>query len=130
MVKAADFITVQADSGTAFTYKGVKPDAPIRYCNCGCGQQVVKKAIYRPGHDARHVSELALAIVEFVQGNARRDSLTKQVRLALGKLPSVKLQIKLTIRLMKELGERYADMLMVLQREAIEAAEGDDEGDE
>ncbi|ALY10011.1 hypothetical protein FDH62_gp53 [Arthrobacter phage Pumancara] len=27
-------------------------------CKCGCGTQVSGKAIYRPGHDAKHVSRL------------------------------------------------------------------------
>lgn len=32
--------------------------ADFRQCGCGCGAQVVKKATFRPGHDARFVSIL------------------------------------------------------------------------
>ena len=33
-------------------------------CKCNCGQTVGPKATYRPGHDARHVSDLLATIVE------------------------------------------------------------------
>jgi len=31
-------------------------------CHCGCGEQVTGKTLYRPGHDARHVSNFRKAI--------------------------------------------------------------------
>lgn len=33
-------------------------------CKCNCGQTVGPKATYRPGHDARHVSDLLVTIIE------------------------------------------------------------------
>lgn len=33
-------------------------------CKCNCGQTVGPKATYRPGHDARHVSDLLATIIE------------------------------------------------------------------
>lgn len=33
-------------------------EAPSKECKCGCGEKVGQKSYYRPGHDARHVSNL------------------------------------------------------------------------
>ncbi|MEU6999931.1 hypothetical protein [Nonomuraea sp. NPDC046570] len=34
-----------------------------RPCLCGCGEQITsRKGIFRPGHDARHCSQLAKAV--------------------------------------------------------------------
>jgi hypothetical protein len=32
-------------------------------CRCGCGEAVAGKRIYRPGHDARHASQVAKALI-------------------------------------------------------------------
>jgi predicted RNase H-like nuclease len=32
-------------------------------CRCGCGEQVGRRALYRPGHDARHVSQVGRAMM-------------------------------------------------------------------
>ncbi|TXK18443.1 hypothetical protein [Homoserinibacter sp. GY 40078] len=53
-------------------------------CKCGCGEQV--KRDYRPGHDARHVSQLTRAV--------REGAIEKRVALRL--LPTESLREKLT----------------------------------
>jgi len=35
-----------------------------RTCGCGCGEQVGRKATYRPGHDARHASAVARQVAD------------------------------------------------------------------
>jgi hypothetical protein len=36
-----------------------KTDNPeARYCGCSCGEPVRQNADYRPGHDARHASQI------------------------------------------------------------------------
>lgn len=40
-----------------------------RNCNCGCRAQLTGKGNYKPGHDAKHVSNLARAYRECA-GNA------------------------------------------------------------
>lgn len=32
-------------------------------CRCGCGQQVGRRSTYRPGHDARHASQVGWAMI-------------------------------------------------------------------
>jgi hypothetical protein len=48
-----------------------KPDQPAK-CRCGCGEQVTKQ--YKPGHDARHASQLRQAVAE---GKLTRDAALK-----------------------------------------------------
>lgn len=42
-----------------------KETAATNTCRCGCGQEVANH--YRPGHDARHVSQLVNALFEEMQ---------------------------------------------------------------
>jgi len=121
-------LTIEASTGTAFQYKGVKPTDDIRYCNCGCNLQVVKKAIYRPGHDARHVSQIALVIEDLAATTARSTSISKAIREGFEALPSPRLMMKLATRLYKTLGEKYADAVTRLLGDAI--IEDDEAGDE
>ena len=37
---------------------------PNRKCNCGCGEPVGKKSLYRPGHDARHAGAIAREVAK------------------------------------------------------------------
>ncbi len=39
----------------------------LRVCLCGCQEYVAGKALYRPGHDARHVSITFKFVVELAQ---------------------------------------------------------------
>lgn len=126
-----DELGVVADSGTTSIYRGVKPGSDIRYCLCGCGLQVVKKAVYRPGHDARHVSEIVIAIVEAVE-NGKSRSIKKLLQEGLGQLDRPKLVAKAGERLARNLGEKHA--LTVAQavgaRLADLAYDEDDEGED
>lgn len=128
--KKDQFVTEIAETGTSFTYKGVDPNANRRECLCGCTQQVVKKAIYRPGHDARHVSQLAIFIVEAVEAGKGR-SLGKMAREAFATLQSERLVIKLSARLQKSLSESQAETIGKAARERIEdLAEDEEDGEE
>ena len=55
-------------------------------CLCGCGVQVAGKSLYRPGHDARHASQVAQAIS--VAGS------DAEYRALLAELPTVALKAK------------------------------------
>lgn len=123
-MNTTDIVTVEANTGTAFQYKSKVGDK-IRRCNCECGKQVVGKAIYRPGHDARHVSELALAILEALD-NGQGRSFQKMVRAALEALPSVKLQVKLAGRLMKSVSEARIEQVQTIADLVIAEAEEED----
>lgn len=35
-------------------------------CGCGCGETITSRAVYRPGHDARHAGEVARSVAEQV----------------------------------------------------------------
>lgn len=123
-------LVVTANSGTTFNYKGIKPEDARRECLCGCELQVVKKAVYRPGHDARHVSQIVIAIVEYAEGDkVRRDTLAKRVREGLGELQSVRLVGKAAERLMKNLGEQNVEMVLKAAEARIEAIEEESDED-
>lgn len=124
----SEALTIIADSGTAFQYKA-KTGAEIRHCNCQCGLQVVGKAIYRPGHDAKHVSELVIEILDALDAGKGR-SFQKMVRAALEALPSIKLQVKLAGRLGKSLGEDENRINQVQALLELVIEEADEEGDE
>lgn len=124
-----DDLIVTANSGTAFTYKGIKPEDARRECLCGCELQVVKKAVYRPGHDARHVSQIVVDIIEYAEGDkVHHATLAKRVREGLAELQSVRLVGKAAERLMKNLGEQNTEMVLKAATARIEALE--EEGDE
>lgn len=40
-------------------------------CNCGCGETVGRRAIYRPGHDAKHVSRLVAELFNTIQDGGK-----------------------------------------------------------
>ena len=42
----------------------VNNTTPAGYCRCNCGQTTGPKAIYRPGHDAVHVSVLLADLIQ------------------------------------------------------------------
>jgi hypothetical protein len=50
----------------------VSASAP-KPCGCGCGEQVGRRATYRPGHDARHASAVGLAIFHRREGSPQQD---------------------------------------------------------
>jgi hypothetical protein len=58
----------------------------VKTCRCGCGTVVPKRSLYRQGHDAKHVAELAKEV--------RNGSITMQQ--AIDDLPSDALAVKLT----------------------------------
>lgn len=119
-----NILEVQADTNTVFRY--VAPEGERRQCICGCGLQVVKKAVYRPGHDARHVSQIVIAIVEFVENPAAQGgkrALTKVIREGFAAIQTPRLAMKLADRLIKNLGEKHALTVMTLAQERIEALE-------
>jgi hypothetical protein len=67
--------------------KAVKAPPATHPCACGCG--ALSKGSYRPGHDARHVSQLVarvvagdlteMAAVKQLKSDALRSKLTKSV---------------------------------------------------
>lgn len=57
---------------------------PATTCACQCGEQVGPKAIYRPGHDARHAGIVARAIA----------ANPKQTKVLLATLPTPALRAK------------------------------------
>ncbi|MFG6476388.1 WhiB family transcriptional regulator [Microbacterium sp. P06] len=63
-------------------------------CNCGCGEPTGRNAMYRPGHDARHVSALVAEIFNTMQdgGKVTKAMTTSGAR----SLPSAPLQAKFT----------------------------------
>lgn len=67
----------------------ITPTNP-EFCLCGCSEKVGKKSFFRPGHDARHVSNLlAVAIAD----NLTWAGAVEQI---LPALPSEALKIKFT----------------------------------
>ncbi|MFB7884984.1 hypothetical protein [Microbacterium sp. NPDC056057] len=63
-------------------------------CNCGCGDATGPKAMYRPGHDARHVSSL-IAYLENDVADGKKITAREIASLA-KQLPSAPLQAKFT----------------------------------
>lgn len=64
--------------------KATATQIPVNTCACTCGEQVGPKAMYRPGHDARHAGAVARAMVEN----------PKQAKALLATLPSDALRAK------------------------------------
>lgn len=62
------------------------PAAENRVCRCGCKAPVGPRALYRPGHDARHAGQIARALV-----GAKDAAAAKRL---LDRLPSEALQRK------------------------------------
>ncbi len=61
-------------------------------CTCGCGLPITTKALYKPGHDARHVSVLVAELFNTIQDGGK---VTKQMIATSAKaLPSAPLQAK------------------------------------
>ncbi|WP_341998586.1 hypothetical protein MRBLWH7_000350 [Microbacterium sp. LWH7-1.2] len=74
--------------------KAIATQIPVNACACGCGQEVGKRAMYRPGHDARHVSVLVAELFNTIQDGGK---VTKQMIASSAKsLPSAALQAKFT----------------------------------
>lgn len=63
-------------------------------CNCGCGDATGPKAMYRPGHDSRHVSSL-IAYLENDVADGKKITAREIASLA-KQLPSAPLQAKFT----------------------------------
>ncbi|WP_244093474.1 hypothetical protein [Microbacterium sp. 3H14] len=61
-------------------------------CNCGCGEAVGRRAIYRPGHDAKHCSKLVAELFNTIQdgGKVTPTAITSAAK----SLPSAALQAK------------------------------------
>ncbi|MFJ2533279.1 hypothetical protein [Microbacterium maritypicum] len=88
--------------------KATVTEIPVNTCACGtCHEAVGPKAMYRPGHDARHVSVLLQGLVnEYADGR----KVTKALIAAEAKhLPTEALRAKFT---------RAAERLMSKQAEA------------
>jgi hypothetical protein len=66
----------------------------IRVCLCGCQEHVAGKALYRPGHDARHVSITFAALFELGL-SAFEGNVQESVLALFEQLGSEKLQQKL-----------------------------------
>lgn len=68
----------------------------FRYCQCSCALMVSGKTIYKPGHDARHVSQICSEAHNLLQGGqiTTLGQWNKQVDLYLESLPSVALRTK------------------------------------
>ncbi|MFJ4225504.1 hypothetical protein [Microbacterium sp. NPDC089695] len=62
-------------------------------CNCGCGEAIGRRALYRPGHDAKHVSRLVAELFNTIQdgGKVTPAAITSAAK----SLPSAALQAKL-----------------------------------
>lgn len=60
-------------------------------CKCGCRENVAGKSVYRPGHDARHVSRLLATADEVF---TRTGALTELIQRAKSELPSTALYAK------------------------------------
>lgn len=76
----------------------IKTGLPV--CLCGCQEHVAGRAVYRPGHDARHVSVLFGHLVDILMDQEEDASFSKadiqgQIDGVFRMLPSDKLQQKL-----------------------------------
>lgn len=65
------------------------PTSTAAFCLCGCYEETGPKAFYRPGHDARHVSNLLAAII--AEGNLSTANVARYSKA----LPSEALRFKL-----------------------------------
>lgn len=55
---------------------------PPTECWCGCGESTSEKAFYRPGHDSRHVGQVARQVAELDEFASITDQLpTKALQL-------------------------------------------------
>ena len=61
-------------------------------CNCGCGEAIGRRAIYRPGHDAKHVSQLVAELFNTIQDGGKITPAA--ITSAANSLPSAALQAK------------------------------------
>src|SRR5215212_1459355 len=58
--KADDFDRVEVTEAGSAVFR----EQPlVAGCRCGCGEQVGRGALYRPGHDARHASQVGRAMM-------------------------------------------------------------------
>lgn len=58
------------------------PTTEERLCWCGCGSPISPKAYYRPGHDSRHVGQVAREVASSTQWDVITSSLpTKALQL-------------------------------------------------
>lgn len=93
---------VNSQIGYPMNTKATATQIPATLCACRCGEPVGAKAMYRPGHDARHAGLVARAIVED----------PKRAKALLATLPSPSLQAK---------AQRAADRLTAKVTEKAEA---------
>ncbi|MGP6177854.1 hypothetical protein ACTU6U_11205 [Microbacterium sp. A196] len=87
--------------------KATATQIPLNTCACGtCHEQVGPKAIYRPGHDARHVSALLGGLINLHAdgGKVTKALIATEAR----NLPSERLQAKF-IRAAERLVAKQAD---------------------
>ena len=84
---------------------------PTHVCLCECKQAITTKALFKPGHDARMVSQL---VAELINTIADGRKVTKQTILSTAKrLPSEALQakfIKAATRAVTPKPEKKADV--------------------
>ena len=73
-----------------------KPATTIapHHCLCGCGATITTKANYRPGHDARAVSQAVAELVEILQDGGKVTKATIASRAKV--FPSEPLKAKFT----------------------------------
>lgn len=103
-----DKAQIRQQIGTPPVEKIIATEIPVNTCACGtCHEPVGRKAMYRPGHDARHVSVLLQGLInEHADGR----KVTKALIAAEAKhLPSERLRAKFT---------RAAERLAAKQSEA------------
>lgn len=93
--------------------KATVTEIPVNTCACGtCHEQVGRKSIYRPGHDARHVSALLGGLINDIQDG--RTVTPAMIAREAKNLPSEALRAKFT---------RAAERLAAKQAEAKAAKE-------
>lgn len=108
MEGGVDKAQIRRQIGTPTMEKAIATEIPVNTCACGtCHEPVGRKAMYRPGHDARHVSVLLQGLInEHADGR----KVTKALIAAEAKhLPSERLRAKFT---------RAAERLAAKQSEA------------
>lgn len=81
-------------------------------CNCGCKAPVGKKSIYRPGHDAKHVSIIIDSLwnnVEWTEGTTgESDSAVSMTVAAYGVFPTTALQTKFINALSRKIDKEWS----------------------
>jgi len=99
-------------------YPNMNSKAPktIGTCNCGCGEATGPKAMYRPGHDAKHCSML-LAYLENDQADGKKIT-TREIAGLAKQLPSAPLQAKFT-----RAAERFAARVAATANPAAKGGE-------